>query len=169
MSTNASYFGYENEILVRAFNQMLRIRRVEEEIARRYSEQEMRTPVHLCIGQEAVPVGVSLALQTDDKVLSGHRSHGHYLAKGGNLSAMVAEIYGRETGCSVGKGGSQHLIDVERGFLGSAPILGSTIAIAVGVSWALRRRSPSSVTVAYFGDAATEEGVFHESMSFARH
>lgn len=153
--------------LARFFDQMLRIRRIEEEIARRYPEQEMRTPVHLYIGQEAVAVGVSGALKRGDKVLSGHRSHGHYLAKGGDLPAMISEIYGRATGCSGGKGGSQHLVDTECGFLGSAPILASTTAIGVGVAWALRRQDPDAVVVVYFGDAATEEGVFHESMSFA--
>lgn len=164
---NALMSSQGNHFVYRAFTQMLRIRRIEEEIARRYVDQEMRTPVHLCVGQEAVPVGVSLNLYPEDKVFSGHRSHGHYLAKGGNLAAMIAELYGRVTGCSRGKGGSQHLIDLSCGFLGSAPILGSTIAIAVGASWALRKKDPGSITVAYFGDAATEEGVFHEALSFA--
>lgn len=150
-----------------AFFQMLRIRRVEEAIARHYPERQMRTPVHLCIGQEATPVGVSQCLRVDDKVLSGHRSHGQYLAKGGSLQRMLAELYGRESGCSRGLGGSQHLIDLECGFLGSAPILSSTLAIGVGVAWALRHQGTDAVSVVYFGDAATEEGVFHEAMSFA--
>ena len=149
------------------FHQMLRIRRIEEGIADHYPEQEMRTPVHLCVGQEATPVGVSEHLSTRDKVMSGHRSHGHYLAKGGDLRAMLAEIYGRETGCSRGKGGSQHLVDLDSGFLGSAPILASTLSIGVGVAWALRHQGSDGVVVVYFGDAATEEGVFHESLSFA--
>ncbi|MDA9227014.1 thiamine pyrophosphate-dependent dehydrogenase E1 component subunit alpha [Actinomycetota bacterium] len=149
------------------FRQMLRIRRVEEAIADRYPEQEMRTPVHLCVGQEATPVGVSEHLDARDKVMSGHRSHGHYLAKGGDLRAMLAEIYGRETGCSRGKGGSQHLVDLDCGFLGSAPILASTLSIGVGVAWALKQQGTDGVVVVYFGDGATEEGVFHESVSFA--
>jgi len=149
------------------FRDMLRIRRVEEAIADRYPKGEMRTPVHLCVGQEATPVGVSEHLRMTDKVMSGHRSHGHYLAKGGNLSAMLAEIYGRDTGCSRGKGGSQHLVDVRCGFLGSAPILASTLSIGVGVAWALKRQGTDGVVVVYFGDGATEEGVFHESVSFA--
>lgn len=151
----------------RWFASMLRIRRVEEEIARRYPEQQMRTPVHLCVGQEAVPVGVSHCLRRSDKVLSGHRSHGQYLAKGGDLGRMIAEIYGRASGCSGGKGGSQHLVDLECGFLGSAPILASTLSIGVGVAWALDFVGSGDVCVVYFGDAATEEGVFHEAMSFA--
>ncbi len=157
----------KDDNLVDAFRAMLRIRRVEEAISERYSEKEMRTPVHLCVGQEGVPVGISQHLQVSDKVLSGHRSHGQYLAKGGNLNSMIAELYGREGGCSRGRGGSQHLIDLQCGFLGSAPVLGSTLAIGVGVAWALRRSAPGSVVVTYFGDAATEEGVFHEALSFA--
>jgi TPP-dependent pyruvate/acetoin dehydrogenase alpha subunit len=149
------------------FRGMLRIRRFEEAIAARYPEQEMRTPVHLCVGQEAVAIGVSEQLNVRDKVMSGHRSHGHYLAKGGDLRAMLAEIYGRETGCSRGKGGSQHLVDLDCGFLGSAPILASTLSIGVGVAWALKHQGTDGIVVVYFGDAATEEGVFHESVSFA--
>ena len=149
------------------FHQMLRIRRTEEAIADHYPEQEMRTPVHLCVGQEATPVGVSEHLSVSDKVRSGHRSHGHYLAKGGDLRAMIAEIYGRETGCSRGKGGSQHLVDIDSGFLGSAPILASTLSIGVGVAWAIKQQGTDGVVVVYFGDAAIEEGVFHESVSFA--
>lgn len=150
-----------------AFYQMLRIRMVEEAIAERYPEQEMRTPVHLCVGQEATPVGVSQSLRSSDKVLSGHRSHGHYLAKGGRLKTMIAEIYGKATGCSRGLGGSQHLVDLDCGFLGSAPILASTMSIGVGVAWSLKRSAAGDVCVVYFGDAAVEEGVFHEAASFA--
>src|SRR5206468_11636480 len=94
---------------VEFFRRMLRIRRVEERIAEVYPEQEMRCPVHLCIGQEAVSVGVCAALTDKDYALGGHRSHGHYLAKGGELRAMVAELYGKLTGCCEGKGGSMHL------------------------------------------------------------
>lgn len=149
------------------FYSMLRIRRVEEEIAIRYPEQKMRAPVHLCIGQEATPVGVSVNLNVSDQVLSGHRSHGHYLAKGGDLSRMLAELYGKATGCCRGRGGSQHLIDTSVGFAGAAPILGSTLSIATGVAWTQKHKGDSNVVVAYLGDAATEEGVFHESLSFA--
>ena len=146
---------------------MLRIRMVEEKLADLYPEQEMRTPVHLCIGQEAVPVGVCANLKAHDYVLSGHRSHGHYLAKGGNLKAMLAEIYGKATGCSKGKGGSQHIIDLNAGFLGATPIVGSTIPIAVGVAMASKMRDEPRVTVIFMGDAAAEEGVFHESLNYA--
>lgn len=149
------------------YRQMLRIRLVEERIGDLYAEQQMRCPTHLCIGQEAPPVGVSAHLRRDDLVFSGHRSHGHYLAKGGDLRAMLAELYGRATGCAGGKGGSQHLIDLECGFMGSAPILASTISVGVGAAWAAQLDGLDRVVVVYFGDGATEEGAFHEALNFA--
>lgn len=155
------------ELLKRLYFEMLRIRLVEERIAELYSEQEMRCPVHLCIGQEAVAVGVSAHLGHDDYVMSGHRSHGHYLAKGGDLKAMLAELYGRVTGCCKGKGGSMHLVDRAVGFLGATPIVGSTVPITVGAAWAALVRGESRVCVVYFGEGATEEGVFHEALNFA--
>lgn len=149
------------------YYQMLRIRLVEERIAELYSEQQMRCPLHLCIGQEAVPAGVCAHLSNKDCVFSSHRSHGHYLAKGGNLKAMFAELYGKITGCSQGKGGSMHLIDLAAGFLGATPIVASTIPIAVGAAMGSIMRSIQRLTVVFFGDAAVEEGVFHESINFA--
>lgn len=146
---------------------MLRIRRVEEAIARLYPEQEIRCPTHLCIGQEAVPVAVAAHLKPADYAFSGHRSHGHYLAKGGDLAAMFAELYGRETGCARGRGGSQHLIDLDAGFVASAPILAGTVPVAVGAAFGAALRGEDRVSVVFIGDGATEEGVFHESMNFA--
>lgn len=146
---------------------MLKIRIVEEKISKLYAEQEMRCPVHLCIGQEAIAAGVCANLTDNDYVLSTHRSHGHYLAKGGDMRRMIAEIYGRDTGCSHGKGGSMHLVDLAVGYLGSAPIVGSTIPIAVGAAFGSNMQGQSRVTVAFFGEGATEEGVFHESLNFA--
>jgi len=157
----------KTETLKRLYYQMLRIRMVEEKIAELYPEQEMRCPVHLSIGQEAVAVGVCANLSRDDYVLSTHRSHAHYLAKGGDLKAMMAELYGKVTGCSKGKGGSMHLVDLSVGFLGATPIVGSTIPIAVGAAFGSVMRGDPRVTVAFFGDAAPEEGVFHESINFA--
>lgn len=158
----------DEEVLKHLYYQMIRIRLVEEKIAEHYPEKEIRCPVHLCIGQEAVAVGVCATLSFQDYVLSNHRSHGHYLAKGGNLRAMIAELYGRVTGCSQGKGGSMHLVDLSAGFLGATPIVGSTIPIAVGVAFGSMMKGESRVTAVFFGDAATEEGVFHESLNFAR-
>jgi pyruvate dehydrogenase E1 component alpha subunit len=149
------------------YRQMARIRAVEERISALYGEWEMRCPVHLATGQEAVPAGFCAALADGDKVLGAHRSHGHYLAKGGSLNRMLAELYGKATGCSSGKGGSMHLVDLDAGFVAATPVIGSTIAIAVGVAFASQMRGEDSVTVNFFGDAATEEGIFHESLAFA--
>lgn len=149
------------------YRELLRIRRVEERIAELYSEQEMRCPVHLSIGQEAVAVGVSAQLERGDLVVSGHRAHAHYLAKGGDLRAFLAELYGKATGCCGGKGGSMHLVDLDAGFLGATPVVGSTIAVGVGSAFAAWQRGMTRVTVIYLGEAATEEGVFHESINFA--
>lgn len=146
---------------------MLRIRRVEEAIASRYHEQEMRCPVHLCIGQEAIAAGVCAAMGPGDRVFSNHRAHGHYLAKGGDLNAMIAELYGRATGCCGGRGGSMHLIDLGAGFMGATPIVGGTVPLAVGSAWASSLRQDGKVTVVFFGDGCFEEGVMHESMNFA--
>ena len=146
---------------------MLRIRMIEEAIAERYSEWEMRCPVHLCIGQEAIAVGVCANLRKTDYAMSTHRAHGHYLAKGGNLKAMLSEIYGKATGCSKGKGGSQHIIDLDAGFLGSTPIVGSIIPIATGVAFGIYQKNEDKIATVFFGEAATEEGVFSESLNFA--
>jgi len=149
------------------YRKMLYIRTVEERIAALYPDQEMRCPVHLCIGQEAAEVGTAMALRGDDWVVSGHRSHGHYLAKGGDLNAMMAELYGKATGCAGGKGGSMHLVDLAAGFLGSAPIVGSTIAIGVGAALSAQMQGEDRVVMVYLGDGAAETGVFYESLNFA--
>lgn len=146
---------------------MTRIRMVEEEIAKRYPEQQMRCPVHLSIGQEAAAVGVCAALQPTDWAFSGHRNHAHYLAKGGNLKAMLAEIYGKATGCCGGKGGSMHLSDQAAGFIAATPIVGSTVPIAVGAALTAQREGKRRVVVVFLGDGAMETGVVHESLNFA--
>lgn len=150
------------------YRSMLRIRRVEEALATRYREQQMRCPLHLCIGQEAVAAGVCHALRRSDRVFGNHRAHGHYLAKGGDLRRMIAELYGRATGCCAGRGGSMHLIDVAAGFMGATPIVGGTVPIAVGSAWSAKLQHDDTVTVVFFGDGCFEEGVLHESMNFAR-
>jgi pyruvate dehydrogenase E1 component alpha subunit len=153
--------------LIDLYRGMLRIRRVEETIAARYSENEMRCPVHLSIGQEGAAVAVCEALLPEDKIFSTHRCHAHYLAKGGDLRRMLAEIYGKQTGCIGGRGGSMHLMDVDVGVVASVPIVGSSIPLAVGSALADKRIGAPRVTAAFFGDASTEEGIFHESASFA--
>lgn len=146
---------------------MMRLRAVEQAIVDRYPEQRMRCPTHLCIGQESAPVAICAALEERDYALSHHRSHGHYLAKGGDLDAMIAELYGRATGCCGGKGGSMHLVDLARGFLGAVPIVASTVPIGVGAAFGARMRGEDRVAAVFLGDAAVEEGVVHESLSFA--
>lgn len=147
--------------------EMIYIRQVEEAIAKRYSEQEMRCPVHLSIGQEAVSVGVCAHLSENDYIMSTHRAHAHYLAKGGDLSKMMAEIYGKVTGCSLGRGGSMHLVDLSKGFLGSTPIVGGSMPVALGAAFANAFKKNGSITVVFFGEGMTEEGVFMECLNFA--
>lgn len=149
------------------YRQMLRIRMIEERIAEEYPTQEIRCPIHLSIGQEAQAVGVCAALTHEDKMVSTHRSHAHYLAKGGNLQRMIDELYGKTSGCSGGNGGSMHLIDESVGFVGSTSIVGGTIPIGVGLAFAAKLRGDTYCSVVMLGDAALEEGVFHESANFA--
>ncbi len=155
------------KISLSLYHHMLRVRMVEEKIAELYPEQEMRCPVHLCIGQEAIAAGVCANLLKKDYLFSSHRSHGHYLAKGGDLKQMLAEIYGKATGCSKGKGGSMHLVDLSVGILGTTPIVAGIIPIATGAAFGTKMKGDNNVTVVFFGDAATEEGVFFESLNFA--
>jgi TPP-dependent pyruvate/acetoin dehydrogenase alpha subunit len=146
---------------------MLLIRRLEEALIQRYPEQEMRCPVHFSIGQEAIAVGVSAFLNHDDWVVSNHRSHAHYVAKGGDLSSFVAELYGKSAGCCAGRGGSMHLTDMNVGFLAGIPIVGSAMAIAAGVAMSQQRNKSKSITTVYIGDAAAESGSFHETLNYA--
>ena len=148
------------------FEEMLRIRLVEESIAEKYSEEKMRCPTHLSIGQEAISVGVCSNLTKKDQVLSSHRAHAHYLAKGGCLKSMLAEIYGKVTGCSKGMGGSMHLVDKSVGFMGSTAIVGNTIPVAVGSALAMKLKKKKTISCVFFGDAAIEEGVFYVSGNF---
>ena len=155
------------KILIALYRKLALIRLTEEVIAEKYNEREMRCPVHLSIGQEAIAVGVCNDLKKDDMVYSTHRCHAHYLAKGGDLNKMIAEIYGKETGCTKGRGGSMHLIDLNTGFGGATPIVGNSLPVAVGVAFTNKLRGEKKVVVAFLGDGTTEEGVFHESLNFA--
>lgn len=149
------------------YYRMLRIRRVEEAISARYAEQQMRCPTHLCIGEEAIAVGVCAHLTGNDKVFSNHRGHGHYLAKGGSLTGLIAELYGFAEGCCGGRGGSMHLSDLNAGFIASTPIVGGTVPVAGGYAWAEQLKGGGNVVVVFFGDGCFEEGVMHETMNFA--
>ena len=156
-----------NNLENKLYYEMIRIRRIEECISQKYKEQEMRCPIHLSIGQEAIPVGICQNLTKKDKIVTAHRSHAHYLAKGGDLKSMISELHGRETGCAEGKGGSMHLIDLKAGVMAAVPIVGSTIPIGVGISWGIKLKKQNNILVIFFGDGATEEGVFQESLDFA--
>lgn len=148
--------------------EMLRIRRFEEEISKRYMpELEMRCPVHLANGQEAIAVGVCAHLKKDDWVFPTHRNHHWFLAKGGNMKALAAEMYGKSTGCSGGMGGSMHAIDLDVGLSLSSSIVASNIPVAVGAAWAFKMKGTDQIAVAPFGDGAMDEGVLYESLNFA--
>jgi TPP-dependent pyruvate/acetoin dehydrogenase alpha subunit len=151
----------------RLYRSLYRIRRVEEEIARVYPTDAIKSPVHLSIGQEAVSVGVCAALEPGDVVFGTYRGHALYLAKGGNLNQMVAEMYGKATGCCKGKGGSMHLIAADAGMMGASAVVGTTIANAVGYAYATLHKRSGQLVASFFGDGATEEGVFSESLNFA--
>jgi pyruvate dehydrogenase E1 component alpha subunit len=146
---------------------MLRIRRAEEAVAQMVESGEARCPCHLYIGQEAIATGVCAALDPSDSIWGGHRSHGHYLAKGGSLEAMFAEILGKSTGCSGGRGGSMHLLAPSQGILGTVPIVAGTVPLACGAAMAYKMRNQPHVAVAFFGDGTLEEGHVHESMNLA--
>ncbi len=151
----------------RLYREMYRIRRLEEEVARVYPTDKIKSPVHLSIGQEAVSVAVCDNLHLHDVVFGTYRGHALYLAKGGNSKRMIAELYGKATGCTHGKGGSMHLIAPEVGMMGASAVVGTTIPNAVGYAYALKHRRENAIVVSFFGDGATEEGVFSESLNFA--
>jgi TPP-dependent pyruvate/acetoin dehydrogenase alpha subunit len=151
----------------RLYRQLYRIRRVEEEIARVYPTDKIKSPVHLSIGQEAVSVGVCDALRQSDVAFGTYRGHALYLAKGGDLRKMVAELYGKATGCTKGKGGSMHLIDIDAGVMGTSAVVGTTIPQAVGYAYAMKVQRRDTVVASFFGDGSVEEGAFHESLNFA--
>lgn len=158
---------YSKEFLENLYKTMLKIRLCEESLVVPITKGEVKCPCHLCSGQEAIAVGVCANLDKDDYVFGTHRSHGHYIAKGGEMSELIAEIYGKETGCSHGRGGSMHLIDIEKGVMGAAPIVAGTIALAVGAALACKIKKENRVAVSFFGDGATGEGVLYEALNFA--
>jgi TPP-dependent pyruvate/acetoin dehydrogenase alpha subunit len=154
-------------MLEKIYRSLYRIRRTEEEISKIYPTDKIKSPVHLSIGQEFVSVGVCEALRPSDVVFGTYRSHTIYLAKGGDLKKMFAELYGKATGCAAGKGGSMHLIEVERRMMGTSAVVGTTIPHAVGYAYALKLRGGDNLVASFFGDGAVEEGAFHESLNFA--
>lgn len=158
---------YDHAFLVALFRAMLRIRRIEEEIEAQYHLDQMKTPIHLVIGQEATSVGCCAALTHDDLLYSSHRTHGNYLAKGGDLKAMLSEMFCRANGCAGSRGGSMHLIDKSVGMAGTSAIVGGAVPIAVGAALAAQLQGRAHATVVFIGDATAEEGVASESLNFA--
>jgi pyruvate dehydrogenase E1 component alpha subunit len=155
------------EVLIDHLVKMILIRRAEETVGDMVESGEAKCPCHLGIGQEAMAVGVASALEPTDHCFGAHRSHSHFLALGGSAEELFAEILGKASGCSGGFGGSMHLRSVDKGLLGTVPIVGATIPIATGAGLAAKFDGRGDIAVAFFGDGATEEGVFHESLNLA--
>ena len=146
---------------------MLLIRETDLQISKRYSKNKMRCPIHLSIGQECVPSVIGTFTSKKDLCVSSHRSHAHYLGKGGSLKKFISELYGKSTGCSKGRGGSMHLTDLDVGFVGSSAIVSNSIPVGVGLSLSSKILGKKQITIIYLGDASVEEGVFFESLNFA--
>ncbi|MBP2316237.1 thiamine pyrophosphate-dependent dehydrogenase E1 component subunit alpha [Azospirillum soli] len=153
--------------LVNLYRSLFLIRRVEERIAEIYHTDKIKSPVHLSIGQESVSVGVCAAMRPDDIAFGTYRGHALYLAKGGDLNAMISELYGKAAGCARGKAGSMHLVDMAVGMMPTSAIVATTIPQAVGYAMALKMRGSNQMVAVFFGDGSTEEGVFSESLNFA--
>lgn len=155
------------KILKDIYETFHKIRNLEFEISRRYSEQKMRCPTHLSIGQELVSSVFAQIVKKNDYAISSHRGHAHYIAKGGNLKKMISEIYGKETGCSKGRGGSMHIIDLNVNFMGTSAIVGNSIPIGAGLALSNQIKNNNNISFVFFGDGATEEGVFYETINFS--
>src|SRR3989440_3844004 len=165
---SAAQLNEDRDTLVRIFHQMLLIRRFEEKCAESYSLGKIGGFCHLYIGQEAVGVGAISALRPDDYVLTSYREHGQAIAKGISPEAVMAELYGKATGCSKGKGGSMHLFDASVNFMGGHAIVGAQIPLATGLAFASKYKETDQVTVCFFGEAAVNQGAFHESLNMAQ-
>ena len=157
----------KEELIKKLYHDIFRIRWAEEEIMRLYPSDVIKSPVHLSIGQESISVGVCNSLAKDDTVFGTYRGHALYLAKGGNLNAMMAELYGKLDGCCSGKGGSMHLIDPSVNMMGTSAVVASSISEAVGYALGIKYKNGNQIVVCFFGDGATDQGVFHESLNFA--
>jgi acetoin:2,6-dichlorophenolindophenol oxidoreductase subunit alpha len=158
---------YPHDLLKQLYSTMLRIRLSEESIVEPILRGDIHTPCHLCSGEEAIATGLCAALTNEDYVFGNHRSHGHFLAKGGSIKELIAEIFCRETGCSRGRGGSMHLTDPAMGFMGATPIVAGSVSLAVGTALASSIRRDKRISIAFFGDGAMGEGIIYEAMNFA--
>lgn len=158
---------YSKEFLLKLMEKMLLIRQTEQRIAQLVTDKKIATPCHLYVGQEAVAVGACAALEDEDYVFSPHRSHGHFLAKGGDLKKFFAEIFCRKDGCSGGRGGSMHLCDPSKGLLGSSSIVAGCLGIGLGPAMKRKIMGKGGISVIFHGDCVPEEGIWHESLNFA--
>ena len=157
----------EKDLALQFFEQMLLIRRFEEESARLYMQGKIKGFLHLYIGEEAVAVGAMSALKEDDLVVTHYRDHGHALARGLEPNVIMAELMGKVTGCSGGKGGSMHLFDVSKGFMGGYAIVGGQMPLAVGLALGIKYKNEDRIVICFFGDGAVNEGEFHEALNLA--
>lgn len=162
---------YNEDLIKKLYRSMLLIRLVEQHLVDVYATDAVKSPVHLSIGQESIAAGICEPLSKEDFVANTYRCHATYIAKGGNLKQMIAELYGKADGCARGKAGSMHLIDMPNGVMGASAVVGTTIPVAAGYALALKREAEKTgkqrVVVAVFGDGATEEGCFYETLNFA--
>tara|TARA_A100001015_G_scaffold277892_1_gene337541 strand:- start:688 stop:1644 length:957 start_codon:yes stop_codon:yes gene_type:complete len=152
---------------IQIYKNLLRIRIIENKISKEYSEQKMRCPIHLSIGQEAIAAPLKYLFNKKDIVVSSHRAHAHYIGKGANIKKFINELYGNKDGFSRGKAGSMHLYDKENGFYCSSPIVANIIPVGVGIALSNKLKKNNKTVIIFFGDGATEEGVFYESLNFA--
>jgi TPP-dependent pyruvate/acetoin dehydrogenase alpha subunit len=159
--------GTSRALALELYRAMLRIRLAEQKVSEVYPSDKIQSPVHLSTGQEAVSAGVCLALRPADRIYGTYRGHGIYIAKGGPLDRLFAELYAKDTGCARGKGGSMHLAAPEQGLMGCSAVVASTIPVAVGDALASRMQGTPRVVVSFFGDGAVDAGVFYESVNFA--
>ena len=157
----------EKEKVIWMFRTMVRIRRFEERVSREFADGNIPGSVHLYIGEEAVATGAIAHLKKEDYIMSTHRGHGHLIAKGGETTKMMAELFAKKTGYCLGKGGSMHIADLDIGMLGAAGIVGSGIPIATGAGLSAQMRGTDQVTICFFGDGASNIGRFHEGINMA--
>src|SRR3990167_7446075 len=162
---------YTQELVARLYKRMLLIRRFELRLAEVYHTDAVKSPVYLSVGQESIAVAICDPLEKQDIVSNTYRCHATYIAKGGDLNEMMAELYGKQTGCAGGKAGSMHLVDMKNGILGASAVVGTTIPVATGYALAMQMTAKATgeqhVVVSVFGDGGTEEGCFYESINFA--
>ena len=158
----------ETKVMKDLYYQMLLIRRFEEKVLEMFAYDKLSGSMfHVCIGEEAVGAAAMSVINRDDYITSTHRGHGHFIAKGGDLKLMMAELFGKETGYCKGKGGSMHIADISFGHLGANGIVGGGFALATGAAYASKLRKDGKVTLCFFGDGAANEGLFHESLNMA--